>query len=87
MKSGFDDLVEIYNEYQKINRTYQGDKTDWTSAAKRLQKLYSNVSALKIRQSKNSLFYDYIRKRLKDDVFQECKRVEKLAYEQTGIMP
>lgn len=86
MKGNLDDLIEIYNEYQKINRTYQGDKTDWTSAAKQLQQLHRRVCAMKVRQSKNSQFYDYIHRQLKIDVFRECSRIESLASRQTGIM-
>lgn len=79
-----DKLKEIYEQFQNIMFSYEGDKTNWSKKVEELEVLYRNVSSLKLVSSKNVLFYEYIKRKLKGDIFNEINRVSQLSIKQSN---
>lgn len=72
------DIIKFYEEFSSIQASYCGDSTDWEKCHKDLEKLERKINTLKIRPSKNSSFYYWVRRKLYEDVHNECIRVWKL---------
>lgn len=70
-----DELISFYNEYQSIMNSYRGEKTDWKSAYKLLHALSHRIEIYRFRYSKNSFFYEWIRRKLCEEIQAEEQRV------------
>lgn len=71
-------LQTLFEKFQNIKYDYQGKSTNWKEKAELLDNLYNELEKIKIPSSKNSLWYEYILRCLKTDIFEESKRVWKL---------
>lgn len=69
-------LIEYYQRYQSIMDSYRGEKTDWESACCQLLQLRKEIYETKIRYGKNSLFYNWVKRNLYNEVDEERRRVE-----------
>lgn len=75
-------LIQCYEEYQKIVDSYHGEKTDWHKKSIQLGMLVRKVSVMEVRYCKNHGFYIWVKQVLKDEIEMEYERVSKLAKNQ-----
>ena len=73
------ELRKLYYEFERITDSYRGSRTDWKEKCGRLEELARAVSCLKIRRSRNSLFYSWVREKLREEVREEFIRVWRMA--------
>ena len=72
------DLFIFYTKYEEIRASYQGEKTDWQHKRQQLSTLYSNMPMIKIKSSKYSSMYNYTKRKLSTDIFNEIKRISEI---------
>lgn len=75
-------LIQYYEEYQKIVDSYCGQKTDWHKKSIQLGMLVRNVSVMEVRSCRNQGFYIWVRRVLRDEIETEYERVSRLAKNQ-----
>lgn len=74
-----EEIKEFYDIFEAIQRTYNGNNTDWSEKCQELWGLYGAIDHFRPRSSKHAAFYDYIRRKLKEDIYDEYHRVLALA--------
>lgn len=74
-----EELNGIYEEFKIIELQYEGVTTNWKEKYVQLDRLYHKVSFMKIRSSKNSSFYNWIKRQLSSMIYEERNRVYKLS--------
>jgi hypothetical protein len=75
-------LQEFFEKLQKIQDTYDGNKTDWEAKRVQLNRLHKEISNYRFNASKSAIFNEHMRKHLEDDIRNECERVTELARKQ-----
>lgn len=71
-------IKEIYEQLNKITGSYEGKETDWKAKHDELERLYSRIKNLKLPYSKNAIFYEWMKRKLQEDIYSELIRVWKL---------
>jgi hypothetical protein len=73
-----DKLQEYFQQFQKIQHSYEGEKTDWEKRHLELKCLYDDISHFRLQNSKNVIYYEWIQRKLKNEICNEIDRVYKL---------
>lgn len=72
------ELQLFFERFRAIRASYEGQKTNWNEKYLQLKKLYDNISNYRLHNSKNTVFYEWIQRKLQADVWEEIDRVNKL---------
>lgn len=75
------EIQEFYEQFKAIQATYEGKTTNWKEKSEQLDRLYRQMTQHKIPSSKNATFYEYVKRKLQTDIFEESKRVWKLSFD------
>lgn len=72
-------IKEIYEQFNSITKSYIGKETDWRAKHDELERLYVKITKLRLPWSKNVIFYEWMKMKLKEDINTELNRIWKLA--------
>lgn len=79
------ELKGLYDAWRHIDNLYHGEKSNWGEIYDKLWCIEDKLRRLKFRNDENRLFYDYIRRKMVDDIEREEIRVIKKTYQNGGI--
>lgn len=78
-RSIMDELMQYYEEFQHVQSTYIGNRTNWEEKFIEHDIIYHKVKNTKIVNSKHSDFYNWVKRKLLREIEDEKKRVFTLA--------
>ena len=72
-------IKELYDQFQQIIASYEGQQTNWEKKYQELERLYQKIRKYRPQASKNAIFYEWVQRKLKDEVLEEAHRVGRKA--------
>lgn len=74
-----DKFKSFFQQFREIQHSYNGiEKTNWKEKQMELEKLSRQLKAVKINSSENAPYYEWIKRKLKEEIETEITRVWKL---------